>query len=190
MRIDNAGSRTPVQKSVSSVGHKGNHFQVPEIMTRDSRVMRIIDDVWSQTLVQNLVSSTRHIGNHFQVPEIITKNSHEMRIDAESQTPLQTSVSSKGFTFRFRRLWQKIYVMWEYMRLVSDIKREGACNFWLQCARWFSKMLKKTDEWLWVCLKNVPSYSWAFLIRQLDNVYFPWLWRILRWKQQEIWLFN
>lgn len=115
MRIDNGGSQTPVQKSVASVGHKGNHFQVPEIMTRDSRVMRIIDDAGYQTLVQNLVSSTRHIGNHFQVPEIITKNSHEMRIDdAESQTPLQNSVSSKGFTFRFRRLWQRIYVIWEY----------------------------------------------------------------------------
>lgn len=87
------GSLTPVQSSVSSMCLKGNHFQVPEVMTKDSRQMRI--DAGSQTPVQNSVSSLCHNGNQFQGPETVTKDSCEMRMDdAGSQPPVQNSVSS------------------------------------------------------------------------------------------------
>ena len=42
------GSQTPVQNSVSSLCHKGNHFQVPDIMIKDSCQMRIDEAVVTQ----------------------------------------------------------------------------------------------------------------------------------------------
>lgn len=88
------GSLTPAQNLVASVCHKGNNFQVPEIMTKDSRQMRI-EDSGSQTPVQNSISSLCHNGKQFQVLETMPKDSREMTIDdAGSKAPVQNSVSS------------------------------------------------------------------------------------------------